>query len=136
MLAQRGKDLFIDVLKYNIDLGKNGCLGYGLGALESLEDVLEKAQDGMFDSIFEYPFLDEANDDFEESASSFIYDECKRWSDMATDYEKFVTKVVSHMTETERLQCKEKYKSTSRYMWDRHYGYDIAIQILNVTTCC
>ena len=139
MLAKKSKELFISVLKFNIELIKDGYRFHRPGAVESLEDVLEKTQEGLFDDRFVIPFSEEeegeepVSDDY--SYETYLFDESARWEAMAKDYEKGFKKVISHMKKDEFEQCVDKYISVSSYMWDRHRGYDLAGKIMAVTTC-
>ena len=134
MDTQKGKELFISVLKYNIELTKNGFRNGGNGVVESLEDVLEKVKEGEFDSIFENPSLESEEAVSDDSYSSYLFDESQRWAAMGKDYEKYFKKLAEHMTPNELMQSREKYIKTSCYIWGRHNGYSIASEIMAVTS--
>ena len=135
MLAKKSKELFISVLNFNIEFIKDGYGSYGPGAVESLEDVLEKTQEGLFDDQFVIPFSEGEEPVSDNSYETYLFDESKRWEAMAKDYEKGFKKVVSHMKKDEFEQCVDKYISAKSYMWDRYYGYRLAGEIMAVTTC-
>ena len=135
MLAKKSKELFISVLKFNIELIKDGYRFHRPGAVESLEDVLEKTQEGLFDDHFIIPFSEEEVPVSDDSYHTYLFDESERWAAMAKDYEKGFKKVVSHMKKDELDQCVDKYISAKSYMWDRHSGYKLAGEIMAVTTC-
>lgn len=135
MSAKKSKDLFISVLKFNIELIKDGYRFHRPGAVESLEDVLEKTQEGLFDDFFVIPFSEGEEPVTDDSYETYLFDESERWAAMAKDYEKGFKKVVSHMTKDELEQCMDKFISVKSYMWDRHSGYELASKIMAVTTC-
>ena len=135
MDKQKGKELFISVLKFNIELIKDGYVSYGPGAVESLEEILQIAQEGKFDCSLVYPFLEGEDNTSDDSYDTYLFDESERWAAMAKDYKKSFKKVVSHMKKDELEQCLDKYISAESYMWDRHRGYELAGQIMAVTTC-
>lgn len=127
MLDNIAKQLFISVLEYKIDSIFHINVNCREGIIDSLTDVLKKAQAGLYDWYFDYSYEPIGDDDS-------IWESTQKWRARKEQMDTDFYKRVGNMTEDEYELCIEDYRSSAQYFSGRVQGYDMADKMIYVIT--
>lgn len=127
MIDQKAKDMFISVLEFKIDWLIQENDRYEKGFIDSLADVLEKTQAGMYDWYFDHSY--NPNDD-----DASIGKDWERWLAMGKQNKTNFKKMLKYMTEDDYALCRNGYLSSEKYISERANGYEAAGLLLGLIT--